>query len=1002
MCITVNSKHNVIRKMFSVIKYLVLVFAFVYISLFAVCNKINAWTFDYKGVKKASSSVTGTSGMFPTFSVSEETSDDYDFFQINITIKNKTAGLNKAGYSSYEAIIIDVSDGTKWLGDKTIYKDAKDTGVIKLRIFRDGGIYHCTNDNCPSYNGSNKEEKGWAKAKDSLNLWSYLNTSSKADGWYKKDGFTLNIKIATYDGWQSHTYPRGGGTTTYDIDADRIEIKKKIYLWQPNISFEDAGGYYDDTSTVKISSESGIKRIHYLWTKPNLGINAVDAMAKPAYYYVDKNSNGKYDSGEIKYPVTEYLSSSTQETSKSFDMTYSEDNYAGDIQLRVCVINLWDQLECTQRNTKVDNVDPVITASNSSEWKQSHVITGTITDVGAGLDTVTYCLKSGDTCVDSGNLVLGTGGTFTYNTPSNLEGSYILKIEAKDKLGNSDSKELTCNTDDKAPRISLTTTDGTDLTTTWSKKNITLTVEDANIKSDGCSYIWKDSSGTAIKGGSGNCTISDNYIVIAPPSNQERELSLTVTVTDSVGNPTEPTTYSGLKIDNYAPRIVSSKLTPIGSTSSKAAQNWKITVVIEDRELKDGIVNNLVCLKMSTQGKTCTERATANSYRMLTELGPEGKNMLNHVENRYTLEFDTSKFTGKLDKLNGTYYLVVKVTDNVNATVAQSTDQMVFDNTKPGIIEATKTKYSMTTDGTLINVENPIIGGFNVMTKMQIMDATSLSEIVTSNGSNNGYIADFENKFYIKVIGIKGKTEKTIDEGYNLLKTTEYKMIKENGNYYLMIIIGLCNRAETPTCYSVDSKKYDSLKVEVYIREDIVTDTAGNSLNLTTSSKFGKDPNKYYELMTVELRLGSKNNFTVQTVAKQETNNNNNQNEGKKSTQVTTLSSVVEREEILVEEIREANVKEVVIPLEETNMVIQVDETLVEITVEEVEEKETEKEIVVVVDENTEIVVINYGSMSYEYKVKEITSNLNSEVILHELMVSNKRVLVKLKSMKEH
>ena len=144
MCTMVNSRNNWICKMFSVVKYLVLIFTFIFVGMCSSSMKSSALELDNSGNSYSKSFVEKLYGI-------SSSKNSSGFLEIGVTF------AKSFGYGGYyyefgyrKGVIIDAQGtdtGENWVGEKQLFntqKSGKDNRSVNL-VFYNKHIYNCSN-----------------------------------------------------------------------------------------------------------------------------------------------------------------------------------------------------------------------------------------------------------------------------------------------------------------------------------------------------------------------------------------------------------------------------------------------------------------------------------------------------------------------------------------------------------------------------------------------------------------------------------------------------------------------------------------------------------------------------------------------------------------------------------------------------------------------------------------------------------------------------------------
>ena len=246
-----------------------------------------------------------------------------------------------------------------------------------------------------------------------------------------------------------------------------------------------------------------------------------------------------------------------------------EDGSSARPTLTVEVEDAVGNIETYESTLLVDNAGPVVSISpKSNDWSNTPVlVTVTGSDPDSGIASV--CLQRNAGSCEPITLVNGS-----YSDTITTEGLTTLQVKATDNVGNETTDSTQVRVDTIAPTGTIEPDDDT-----WRTGTVTavITADDAGAPS--ASGI----AGVCVQRGD-DCdelTADDDGLYrtdVAVPAGTDGETSVTVTITDLAGNPTDvgPVT---LKIDNKAPEL---------TLSSNQIGTWTNTPVAVSASADDG------------------------------------------------------------------------------------------------------------------------------------------------------------------------------------------------------------------------------------------------------------------------------------------------------------------------------------------------------------------------------------------------------------------------------
>ena len=233
----------------------------------------------------------------------------------------------------------------------------------------------------------------------------------------------------------------------------------------------------------KAGNESTESKIHFHVDKasPTLTVSNADVAAKENGTYYFANDNSGYNGTTEEFTLAGTVSDSYG--LKSVSITIKADGDNAETTPLTVTSSSWTYDVPAPANkavavtiTATDNSDKIVTkrytlyrdtaaptatisspAQGESFITKPETLTGTVSDVGSGVGTVSYVVKKGEEPKASGDATI-TGASWTANDVDigEGEGTFTLTVTTKDKLNNEGTKEATFFVDKANPTLNET------------------------------------------------------------------------------------------------------------------------------------------------------------------------------------------------------------------------------------------------------------------------------------------------------------------------------------------------------------------------------------------------------------------------------------------------------------------------------------------------------------------------------------------------------------------
>ena len=431
---------------------------------------------------------------------------------------------------------------------------------------------------------------------------------------------SMRYQIETNGTWGSWTDWTSSSSVSATLSAEgssRIKVEAKDNVG--NISTITSGYYKIDRTSPKVTFSPNARD----WGTSNVVVSM-------------KATDTKSGVNQMRYRIETDGSWGSWTNWSSSDTISTTLSSPGSLRLQVeAKDNVGNVSTTTSGYYRIDKAAPTVSFSpNSRPWNNTDVsVTITASDSQSGVDAIRYQIES--------NGSWGSWSTWTTGNTAkvsiNSEGSYRIRVEAKDKVGNTSSTESGYYRVDKtAPKTTFSPNNRA-----WGTTNVNVSIKSTDAKS-GVSQIRYRIETNGSWGSWQSWISGDSTTVTISNQGSSR---VEVEAKDKVGN-TSSTISSYYRVDKTAPSIT---LSP----NSKSWGNKNVSVNISATDSKSGV--DAIRYKVDTDGSSTSWSDWVTGDKVTVVIEKQGINRL-EVQARDKVGNISTKVSGeyRIDKTNPT------------------------------------------------------------------------------------------------------------------------------------------------------------------------------------------------------------------------------------------------------------------------------------------------------------------------------------------------------------